>query len=289
MPLRLLLCALVLTSCTQGSDDGSARIRPPDLQIVSAGNAPRRLLVYQPTKGSAITLELAVDVTVSAGDMGGPMPTIVLTLSVAVDAALPIGTRLRTTVIDAIARERDDSRVPANALGAPLARMKGLVLTSWLTTSGHLVGTRVATDTPLPADARSQLAALVANFDQLMMPLPREPVGIGAVWRNSRPLEQNGMRMTAVNTVELTGITGDTLTYSIDTQVHGDDQTVEQAGMGVEIKDIVGTGSGKGSLDLRTLAVSAELSSEFRSTMKATGETEALPMRMAITTHVTPR
>lgn len=288
MLLRLLLCAVVLVGCTKGSDE-TATVEPPDLQIVSAGNAPRHLLAYQPAAGSRVTLDLAVDVTVSAGDMGGPMPTIVLTLEVAVDAAMPIGTMLRTTVVDAVARDRDDSRVPAVALGGPLGLMKGIVLTSMLTPSGRIVGTHASTANPLPATAKSQLSALVANFDQLVMPLPHEPVGVGAVWRNSRPLEQNGMRMTSVNSIELTGLTDDKLSYAIDTEVHGPDQTVSQGGMTVEITDITGTGTGTGTIDLRTLAVSSDLTSQFRSSMKAGGETSALPMAMTITTHVAPR
>lgn len=289
MHLRLFLCAVVLVGCSKGSDEGAASVEPPDLQIVSAGSVPRQLLAYQPARGSTVTLDLAVDVTVSAGDMGGPMPTIVLTLSVAVEEALPIGAMLRTTVIDAVARDRDDSRVPAIALGGPLGLMKGIVLTSMLTPAGHIVGTRVRTEKALPETAKSQLSALVANFDQLVMPLPREPVGIGAVWRNSRPLEQNGMRMTAVNSIELLGVTDHKLSYAIDTEVHGPDQSVAQGGMTVDITGITGTGRGKGTIDLRTLAVSSELTSNFRSSMKASGESQALPMQMTITTHVTPR
>ncbi|HEU4612606.1 MAG TPA: DUF6263 family protein [Kofleriaceae bacterium] len=289
MRLRLFLCAVVLVGCSKGEDEGTPSIEPPDLQIVSAGSAPRQLLAYQPVQGSSVTLDLAVDVSVSAGEMGGPMPTIVLTLSVAVDAALPVGTMLRTTVVDAVARDRDDSRVPAVALGGPLGLMKGVVLTSMLTPSGRIVGTRVRTEQALPDTAKSQLSALVANFDQLVMPLPREPVGVGAVWRNSRPLEQNGMRMTAVNSIELLGVTEHKLSYAIDTEVHGPDQSVSQGGMTIDITGITGTGRGKGTIDLRTLAVSSELTSNFRSSMKATGEGQALPMQMTVTTHVTPR
>jgi hypothetical protein len=59
--------------------------------------------------------------------------------------------------------------------------------------------------------------------------------------------------------------------------------------MTVDITGITGTGRGKGTIDLRTLAVSSELTSNFRSSMKASGESQALPMQMTITTHVTPR
>jgi hypothetical protein len=120
------------------------------------------------------------------------------------------------------------------------------------------------------------------------MPLPDEAVGVGAVWRNSKPLEQNGLKMIAVNSVALTGIDGDKITFEIDTQVHGDDQTLQQGDLSVDIKDVTGTGSGKGSIDLRTLALTSELATEFRSAMQAGGEGSATPMKMGIITRVTP-
>jgi hypothetical protein len=285
----LLLVALTVLGCSKGEDD-SKSTAPPDLQLVSAGNEPRRRLHYQPAKGASITLEVAIDVDVSAGDMGGPMPTIVETMSVTVEDVGPLGARLRTTVLDATARERVESRVPPNALGGPLDIVKGIVLTSTLSPSGRLFGTKLELgDKKIPDAAKAQLAALTANFDQLIMPLPDEPVGVGAVWRNSKALDQNGLKMTAVNTVSLTDVSGDKLTFTVDTQVHGDDQMVQQGEMGVEVKDITGTGQGKGTVDLRTLAITSELAAEFRSTMKAPGETTAMPMRMAITTRVAPK
>jgi hypothetical protein len=285
----LLLASLTVLGCSKGEGDAKTS-SPPDLQLVSAGDEPRHRLRYQPVKATAITLELAIDIDVSAGDMGGPMPTIVETLSVTVEDVGPLGAKLRSTVLDATARERIESRVPPNALGGPLDLMKGVVLTATLSPSGRLFGTKLELgDKRIPDAAKTQLAALTASFDQLMMPLPDEPVGVGAVWRNSKALDQNGLEMTAVNTVSLAELAGTELTFTIDTQVHGDDQTVEQGELGVEVKDITGTGKGKGTVDLRTLAITSELATEFRSTMKAPGEATAMPMRMSITTRVAPK
>ncbi|HEX5060161.1 MAG TPA: DUF6263 family protein [Kofleriaceae bacterium] len=285
----LLLIALAVFGCNKG-DEGETQVKPPDLHVVSLGNEPRRLLRYQAPKGTTTTLEMAVDVEVTAGDMGGPMPTIVMTLAMQVEDVLPTGMKLRTTVVDAMARDKDETRVAPNALTGPLEQIKGIVLTTTMTPTGRLIGTKVDPGSKqLPPTAQTQLAALTASLDQLMMPLPEEPVGVGAVWRNSKPLEQNGMKMIAVNTVSITAITGDKVSYSIETQVHGDDQTIQDSGLSVTVKDITGTGTGIGVIDLRTLALTSELSTEFRSAMQAAGEGSATPMRMAIATHVTPK
>jgi hypothetical protein len=285
---RYLLLALALLGCNKGDDEH--KTARPDLQMVSAGSEPRRVLRYVATKGTRQQLDIAVDVEVSAGDMGGPMPTIVMTLALDVQDVVPTGMKLRSTVIDASARDRDETRVPQGALTGPLEMLKGIVLTTTMTPNGRLYGTKLELgNKQVPESAKSQLAALTASFDQLMMPLPDDAVGVGAVWRNSKPLEQNGMKMIAVNSIALTAIEGDKLSFEIDTQVHGDDQTIKQDNLSVEMKDVTGMGHGKGTIDLRTLALTSELATEFRSAMQAGGEGSATPMKMGIITRVTPK
>jgi hypothetical protein len=285
MYLRLLLIAVALAGCKKAED----KVEAPDLQIVSAGSEPRRVLRYQAPKGTRQQLEIAVDVDVTAGEMGGPMPTIVMTLALEVQDVIPTGMKLRSTVVDATARDRDETRVQPQALTGPLQLLKGIVLTTTMTANGRLYGTKLDTGSKQIADsAKSQLAALSASFDQLVMPLPDDAVGVGAVWRNSKPLEQNGMKMVAVNSIALTAIDGDKLSFEIDTQVHGDDQTIKQDDLSVEMKDVTGMGHGKGTIDLKTLAHTSELGTEFRSAMQASGEGSATPMKMVIVTRVTP-
>jgi hypothetical protein len=289
MHSRLLLAALVFFGC-KSRDEASSAARPPDLHIVSAGAEPRQHVRYQPAKGTKQELEIALDVDVTAGEMGGPIPTIAITLSLVVEDVLPTGgIELRSTVTDAQARDRDESRAVAKALGGPLDLMKGIAITTTMTPAGRLVGTKVDTaGKQLPDSAKTQLAALSASFDQLMMPLPEVPIGIGAVWRSSKNLEQNGMKMTAVNSVELVSVGNATLAYEIDTQVHGADQTVSQGGLTVDIKDITGTGGGKGAIDLKTLSITSELWTELRSSMQSPGEDQPTAMKMSIARRVMP-
>lgn len=290
MYLRLLLIALAVFGCHKGDDDSPKRTSRPDLHVVSAGNQPRRVVHYAAPKGTRTQLELELDVEVNAGEMGGPMPTIVMALVIEVVDIVPTGMKLRTTVVDAVARDRDETRVPPAALAGPLEQLKGIVLTTTMTGNGRMYGTNVDTTAKqVPESAKTQLAALSTSLDQMAMPLPDEPIGVGAVWRNSKPLEQNGMKMTVVNSIEVTALTSEKLSYSLDTQVHGDDQTLTQGDLSVEIKDVTGSGTGKGTINLQTLALSSELVTELRSAMQAVGESSATPMTMTIVTKVTPK
>lgn len=290
MHRRLLLIALAVWGCSKGESDPTKHDRAPDLQLVTAGSEPRRVLRYQLAKGTSQKLELAVDVHVEANEMGGAMPTLVLDLAMAVEDILPYGAQLRATVVEATARDRDETRVAVQSLGRTLDLMKGLALTATLTPSGRVVNSKIEIgDKEMTGAAKAQLASLASSFENLLIPLPETAVGVGAVWRTSRPIEQNGMKMTAVNSVEVTAIDGNQLSYKLETSIHGADQTITQDGLRLEIKDITGTGKGRGTIDLSSLAVTNELTSELRSAMQATGEATATQLKMAIATRVTPR
>lgn len=263
---------------------------PPDLQIVSAGDAPRQLLRYRVPAGATQKLEVEIDVDLKAGEMGGPMPTLVIAMTVSVIAVWPSGHMpLRATIDEVSARENPASSVPPVALSGPMEALEGLAIDAVLSPTGRLIGARIDPGAKqLPAALEGPMSSLVTSFEQTMMPLPDDPVGAGAVWRNSRRLTETGMQLTSVNSVAVTAIEGTTLTYALDTAIHGDDQTVVQGDLAVDIKDIVGSGAGKGTIDLATLAVTSETVAELRSVMTARGEDTPTPMTLTTQTRVRP-
>lgn len=267
-----------------------AAVEPANLQIVSAGNEPRRVLRYRIPKGTSQGLELSVDMNLTAGEMGGQLPTIDMAMLVAVEDVSPSGEmKLRTTIIDATARERTDSKINPVALAGPLERLKGIAIENTLQPNGQVSKGQVEGLKQLPDDSAQQLTALTTTLEQVMMPLPNEPVGPGAVWRTSRDIQQGGMAMTSVNTFSLVSIDGDRLKYTLDTDVHGADQTVRSGSDSVDVKDITGTGGGEGTFSLAALDLTAVLSAEFRSEMAAPGETTPTKMKMMTQTRIVPQ
>jgi hypothetical protein len=253
--------------------------------MVSLGNEPRKVLRYRIPKGTSQGIEVSVDMNVTAGDMGGPLPTITMSMLVAVEDVQASGQmKLHTTIIEATAHERADTKIPAVSLAGPLEKLKGLALASTLSPNGRASKSEIEGAKQLGADTAQQLETLTATLQQVTMPLPNEAVGIGAVWRSSRDIQQNGMKMTTVNTFSLVGLDGDKIKYTIDTDVHGPDQTVTVGEASVQVKDITGTGGGDGSFSLTSLEMSAVLASEFRSEMTAPGE--ATPTKMKIVSQI---
>lgn len=286
---RLLLAAAIVLSACEGKGDKQAAIEPPDLQMVSSGSEPRKLLRYHIAKGTTQGLELTIDMTLHAGEMGGALPTVVMSMLIAAERINPDGSvRLHSTVVDAVAKDRAESKVSATALSGPLDAMKGVAMSSTLSATGRISKSNVEGNKQLPPDVQAQLNALTSSFENVLMSLPSEPVGVGAVWRSSRDIEQNGLKLTAVNTYSITALSGDTVTYNVDTEVHGRDQQVTQAGTTVDIKDILGTGGGRGVIHLDGLAFESDLNAEFRSKMNAPGEAQPTAMKMTTMMRVRP-
>lgn len=286
---RFALALLVVASACEGKGGKEAPIERPDLQMVSSGNEPRKLLRYHVAKGTSQGLELTIDMTLNAGEMGGTLPTVVMSLLIAAEDVRADGSmKLHTTVVEAVARDKPESKVAATALSGPLDAMKGIALTSTLAPDGRLSKSQVEGGKQLPPDVQTQLNALSTSFENVLMSLPNEPVGMGAVWRTSRDITQNGLKLTSVNTYAITAMNGDTITYTLDTDVHGADQQITQGGTTVEIKDITGTGAGRGVINLDRLDFETDLSAEFRSKMTTPGEPQPTAMKMTTTMRVRP-
>lgn len=284
------LCWFLIAGCEGGKNSAPAPISPPDLELVSPGNEPRRVLRYKLPKDLRSTHEVSIAVELSAGEMGGPMPTILLTMSYVVSAVMPSGQMVLDATIEKVtAIDVPDSKVPAQAVAGPLEQLKGLAIHAVLSPNGRITGSTLETgDKALTPEVEQQVKSLIASFESTMMALPDEPVGVGAVWRNSRTIEQNGLKLKAINSVTLEKVEGEVIEYAIDTAMHGDDQSVVQGDITVKVQDIVGNGGGKGNVDLTKLRIWSELAAEFRTSMTATGDTSPTKMEMATVMKVQP-
>ncbi len=276
------LALLAFTAC-KSSEPPAVQVSRPDLELVSSGNEPRRLLRYHAPPGTMQRFGVSIAMELTAGDMGGPVPTIVLTIVYVVEAVMPTGQLvLRATIEEVKALDMPDLKVSAASLNGPLSKLTGLVIHSVLSPNGRVTSSKVDSGgKTLAPEMSEQIESLVQSFESTMMALPDEPVGAGAVWRNSRPIEQKGLRLKAVNSVSLLAVKGDAIEYSLDTEIHGDDQTIKEADISIDVKDVIGNGGGKGTIDLGKLVINSELAAEFHAQMLTVGEQAATKMEMA--------
>lgn len=296
--MRYLVATALLVACK--SNEKPPGPPPTDLVLVKPGAAPLRAIRYAVPKGTHTTIELATDWKVTAGEIGNVMPTILTTFNVECEDVGANGSmKLRAKLIDATAHERADSAVNPASIATVLDPLKGTTIALSLAPDGRVsppvfeaAGTGSAGSGSAEggsgagsAALTEQLQALAASFQQLAMPLPTAPIGVGAEWRTSRKIEQNGMHLTSVTTLDVTSLDATTVGFTLASEIHGADQTLTQAGMAVELKDVGGTATGKGTIDLAKGVTTGELHFDLHSNMTAAGSSTLMRAQTDIVIH----
>ncbi len=271
-----LALVLVLVACSRPV--APPIVEAPGITVTKLGAEPRHTLAYHPVKGAHAALELVVEMSLHAGDLGGPPLTMVVQLDTAADDVLADGKiKLRTKVESATLRD-PPADLPPDAQHA-VDQLAGMAITATLSPDGKIDDPQLdlAGKTMLP-NTDEQMRAILDGYQQVAMVLPHVPIGVGAQWKSARTIAQGGMTMTATTTVGLSALEGSHASYAIATEITGADQTVGNDDTAIAVSGIHGSGTGTGSIDLTTLEMSGDLATTVESTMTAQGQAEKMSM-----------
>ena len=212
--IAIAACVLAALSAT-GCKKKKTTPPPPEIavKLVDPGEGERALLQYTIPPDTALKsiltvrdLERAAEESQDADDAFGTLPGLKLLLHAGPTVMLPKGTRyvLRISKAESILPEGvttqqiDEAQQGVRALRGMRGRFdlnrQGIVMDSDVPWSQgqERIHPRVAITI---GNIRSAIATI---------PLPREPVGIGAVWEVKRPLRIWSARVTQVTRYELT-------------------------------------------------------------------------------------
>jgi hypothetical protein len=286
--MRCSLLVLALLACKDRSPPPPPPAPPTDgVTLIQPGSAPHRLLRYHLTKGARIRSELVSDVEIRTDDQRGPTPTLVVGFETTVADVLADGTaKLRLTVTHTTVRDQPGSPIASDLIRSQAAAMHGVVITETLAPDGKLTDARVEAAPSLPEKVRAQLENLTRSLEQVAMRMPQEPVGIGATWRERKPLPEGGIRAVSETTYTLTSLMDDTIGYTSAGLSTGPPQTVEQDGMTAEVASMRGTTEARGSVDLSRYALSVTSTSKLTTEMSVVAP-EGTPGAGASTIEIT--
>jgi len=277
----ILLTLVVLIACKDHKPEQPPPPPPPHdgVTLVQPGTAPLQVLRYRLTKGVKTTSELVYDFdaqnTDPAADPAKPVegqtgtsPTLLVTLETEVEDILADGTaKLRVTVVKTRVRDQAGSQVTSDLVSAQATVAEGVVLTETLAPDGEVSNAHVEDASKLTGKARARVDSLLQSLQHVAMRLPTEPVGIGAIWRERKPLPEGGIRAISEATYTLTSITGTTIGYTSTGRASGGAQTIEEDGMKVEVTNPRGHSDAKGSVDLSRYALEVTAKSTFSAAM----------------------
>ncbi|MEO0326772.1 MAG: hypothetical protein AAF447_27765, partial [Myxococcota bacterium] len=183
----------------------ATQVADTEVTLLEPGDAPQEPLRYAPQVGSAAVGALEIGARIRAGDApSGSTPPITARYRVAIAEVDAQGFRTRATL--------DASSLPAESpLATGASSLDGVSVSTRIDTRGivrELSYTLPPGAGPDVAAAFEQVRSVLA---QLTVPLPEEPVGVGARWRLEQTV-QGPVEAQQRTEVELVAREGDTLT-----------------------------------------------------------------------------
>lgn len=285
MKLVIAIALLALVGCERSASPPTPDPTPTPsndgVQLVTLGNGAPRILRYRLRKGTHATteLEMTMDLDVARAIK---MPTIVMTMEIVVEDVLATGVaRVRTQITGTRVIDRPGTTMDAATLSPLTQQLTGLGYTFTLSPDGSLSDGRISG--AASGNLQAQLGEMTRAIEQVAMRLPPVPVGVGATWSAKKTAPQNGLEVTTVTTTQLTAIDGDHLTFTSQTTLSAPNQQIVQQGVAMEVKDVGGGGKGQGTIDLTTMAMRGELTSEFRGTITSAGQPTPMSVTMQLT------
>ncbi|MGB5702524.1 MAG: hypothetical protein WBM48_06890 [Polyangiales bacterium] len=247
---------------------------PPEIAVtlLDQGEAPRRSLQYTIPPDSALKslltirdTEAASEESEAADESFGVLPGMKLLLHAGPTVSLPNGTRyvLRISKAESILPEGATSQQKNEAQQGVLA-LRGMRGRFDLNRQGIVV------DSDVPwsqgqGRIHPRVAITIGNVRSAIatIPLPREPVGIGAVWEVRRPLRIWSAHVTQVTRYELKDLDGERFRVAISVHQKAAPQIADlnpKLEMHVRGYELHAEGHALGDLGL-PLALEAELES----------------------------
>lgn len=238
MRTTIVAACVVATLVAAGCKKKKTTPPPPELTVtlVDPGATPRAPLLYTIAPDTVVKslltlrdIDAAGDDSEGADDAFGVLPGLKLLLHAGPTVALPNGARyvLRITKAESIlpegvtSQQMDEAQQGVRALRGMRGRFdinrQGIVVDADVPWSQgqERIHPRVAITI---GNVRSAIATI---------PLPREPVGIGAVWEVKRPLRIWSARVSQVTRYELKDREGDRLRVAISIHQKAAPQTAD--------------------------------------------------------------
>ncbi len=249
-----------------------AKAEPPKVTVDDAGADPKEALRLAPKVGAEETMAMTMNMKMKMAMAGQKMPAVT-TPPMIVDARAKVDeisgeTMKLTYAIDGmhVGDSKDANPAMVETLRSMLEGMSAFEAHLEMDTRGVLLGGYVDVPQGLPAPLQQMTEQLQQSFAQIQVPLPVEPVGVGAKWTAVGTVDQGGMKIEQTAKYELLSREGDSIKLKLQVSQKLVDPNFSPPGMpGVKAKIDAFQSGGKGNLDI---SLTNLMPTEMASTIK---------------------
>lgn len=309
--LRTALAALALTlaapACTdKGPKDSCASQAKniPQVKLLSAGQAPQEPLRLQ-IAGShkevmVMTMRMAM-----AMEMGGTqampytkLPATAMNMGLNIGAIERSGDFRYDFALDSIDVLPDADSPPGmvDAIKAAMGDLKGMSGFSQVTSRGEVCDAGFTLPENVSPQVKQTMDGMQQSMQQIAIPFPVEPVGVGAKWEVTTHLSHSqGIELTQTATYELLERSGTTVKLGTTLRQSAQPQEMKPPGVPsgatVMLESMESSGSGTTVFDMTKVVPqdgTMKLSTKIAMQVDAMGQKQAMKMTMDLDLTCTP-
>lgn len=247
--------ATTAPTTTAPTTSTTAPVEPPVVEVLDAGEEPRRLLRYEVTPGRTELFITTGSTIRQEGASASPIeivtPDITHVVELTIGEPTAAGVPLELEIRSAHLRGDGLSDVQIRQLDESLEQLAGLTGTGRFSADGRLREFRWQ-DLDLADDTvRGGIEAIATQMPGLIAPLPGAAVGPGARWRATSTIVLDETPVAVTTTYSLKNVLGTFASYSSvsETTVEGRDLPALSDGSGVELLRSTTTALTDGTLD----------------------------------------
>ncbi len=226
------------------------------VKLLSAGSEPRQPLRLAPLANTKQTAQMTMkmDMEMSVGGRTHSLPTppvIQMTMEsevTKVEASGDIHVNFSYLDTEVVAGADTPPEI-VNAMREPMKKLAGMKSSAILDNQGNTKQVNFTLPEDLDSDTKPMMEQLLNSIKQLSLPMPSEPIGMGAKWQFSNSLVVNGMAFNQIVTCEVVELKDNLATLKVNIEQQAPPQKMTQpglpAGTSVDLKSLTSQGSGK--------------------------------------------
>jgi hypothetical protein len=281
LPLLLLAVMSLVMSCHKETNAEREKLT---LELTEAGAEPRKPLRSTPKVGLKESLVMTMKMEMNLeGVPTNEVPLMVMTMDTEVTKVVDNGNfhiTFELTKVEAL----DEGGVAPKVLSDTREMLNnaiGLRGRQTMSDRGIALSTKITMPPDMPPQMKQMMKSMMGNMDRLMNPWPKEPVGIGARWTTTMPIEMNGMELVQTANYEVEDIQGSVVTLKMAITQHAESQTLKQPGMPeVKITSVETQGSGSMTIDTTKIVPTSNLDMTSLMLFKTAGQAISMTMKM---------
>lgn len=267
----LLVILFLITSLPACAGLGGGGPEGMTIKLMQPGSEPFVELRHNFHPGQEETVVMGMDMTFTRAVFGNvvdeiPLPKMEMVIEVDSREITPEG-NLRYEYVITSAKALDSPGIQhqvVDAINEELQEINGLSGWGVCSPSGEVIEDGVNAILDPTASQQQIMDNMTQQFNQLFFPLPSEPIGKGAMWKVTMPVETDEMDFTQEFIYWLMEVDGDKGELQVTIKQTAEPQPIEmvglEEGMTADLEALTSTGAGNIKYDLNKLVMEATMS-----------------------------